>query len=156
MVETSDEKGERLMTRLAVNRVVSSRLVAVGLIGAIAGGVVAHYGAPSPVTMAQARAGDAYANLDIFAETYEMVRGRYVEPVEEQELVESAVNGMLSALDPHSSYLAPSDFSEMQEQTEGKFGGLGIEVTMEEGLVRVVAPIDDTPAARAGMFRPAI
>jgi carboxyl-terminal processing protease len=105
-----------------------------------------------PLFSAHAATDDSYVNLDIFAETYEMVRSRYVEEVASKSLVEDAVNGMLGRLDPHSSYLPPEAFDEMQEQTEGKFGGLGIQVTMDEnGLVKVIAPIDDTPAAKAGV-----
>lgn len=94
---------------------------------------------------------DTYKQLQLFGDVFERVRADYVDEVEDQELVESAIRGMLSSLDPHSSYLSKENFEEMQVQTEGEFGGLGIEVTMENGLVRVVSPIDDTPAARAGI-----
>ena len=94
---------------------------------------------------------DTYRQLQLFGDVFERVRGEYVEAVSDQDLVESAIRGMLSELDPHSSYLDRDSFQDMQVQTEGKFGGLGIEVTMENGLVKVVSPIDDTPAARAGM-----
>ncbi|MEL6317258.1 MAG: S41 family peptidase, partial [Pseudomonadota bacterium] len=92
-----------------------------------------------------------FQSLELFGDIFERVRGSYVEELEDKELVEKAVNGMLSALDPHSSYLPPQQHEEMREQTRGEFGGLGIEVTMENGFVKVVAPIDDTPAARAGL-----
>jgi len=81
---------------------------------------------------------------------FERVRADYVEKPDDGKLVESAINGMLNALDPHSSYMDPKSFKDMQIQTRGEFGGLGIEVTMEDGLVKVVTPIDDTPAAKAG------
>jgi len=94
---------------------------------------------------------DTYKQLQLFGDVFERVRADYVEKVGDQELVEAAIRGMLSSLDPHSSYLSKKNFQEMQVQTKGEFGGLGIEVTMEKGLVRVVSPIDDTPAARAGI-----
>ena len=95
--------------------------------------------------------GDVYKQLNLFGEVYERVRSEYVEKVSDKELIEAAINGMLQSLDPHSSYLNAESFSEMKIQTKGEFGGLGIEVTMENGLVKVVSPIDDTPAAKAGV-----
>ncbi|MEL6217094.1 MAG: S41 family peptidase [Pseudomonadota bacterium] len=92
-----------------------------------------------------------YEYLDLFGNIFERVRQAYVEEVDEQELIEAAINGMLSSLDPHSAYLPPENFEDMREQTRGEFGGLGIEVTMENSFVKVVAPIDDTPAAEAGL-----
>ena len=97
------------------------------------------------------KARTTYEYLDLFGEIFERVRGSYVEEVDEQKLIEAAINGMLSSLDPHSSYLPPQNFQDMREQTKGEFGGLGIEVTMENGFVKVVAPIDDTPAAKAAL-----
>jgi carboxyl-terminal processing protease len=94
---------------------------------------------------------DTYRQLNLFSEVFERVRADYVEEVTDEQLVESAINGMLSALDPHSSYLNQKNFRDMQVQTRGEFGGLGIEVTMENGVVKVVSPIDDTPAAKAGL-----
>ena len=94
---------------------------------------------------------DVYKQLNLFGEVYERVRSEYVEKVSDKELVEAAINGMLQSLDPHSSYLNADSFTEMKIQTKGEFGGLGIEVTMENGLVKVVSPIDDTPAAEAGL-----
>jgi carboxyl-terminal processing protease len=88
----------------------------------------------------------------LFGDVFEKVRTDYVERPDEAKLVESAINGMLTSLDPHSSYMDPKSFRDMQVQTRGEFGGLGIEVTMEEGLVKVVTPIDETPAARAGVL----
>jgi carboxyl-terminal processing protease len=95
--------------------------------------------------------GDTYRQLDLFGEVFERVRAEYVEQVTDKELVEAAINGMLVSLDPHSSFMNAEEFSDMQNQTRGSFGGLGIEVTMENGAVKVVSPIDDTPAAKAGL-----
>ncbi|MGA9090969.1 MAG: S41 family peptidase, partial [Bradyrhizobium sp.] len=103
------------------------------------------------VTAAKATA-DTYSQLNLFGEVFERVRTDYVEKPDDAKLVEGAINGMISSLDPHSRYMNDSAWHEMQETTRGEFGGLGIEVTMEDGLVKVVAPIDDTPAAKAGMM----
>ena len=94
---------------------------------------------------------ETYRNLSLFGDVYDKVRSEYVEKPNEQKMVEAAINGMLSSLDPHSSYLDDKGFKDMRTQTEGKFGGLGIEVTQEDGVVKVVTPIDDTPASRAGI-----
>src|SRR6266542_5718903 len=101
---------------------------------------------------ARAAAADTYRQLNLFGDIFERVRSHYVEKPEDSKLVEHAINGMLNGLDPHSSYMDPKSFRDMQVQTRGEFGGLGIEVTMEEGLVKVVAPIDETPAAKAGVL----
>jgi carboxyl-terminal processing protease len=101
---------------------------------------------------ARAAATDTYRNLNLFGDVFEKIRSDYVERPDEQKLVESAINGMLTSLDPHSSYMDPKSYRDMQVQTRGEFGGLGIEVTQEEGLVKVVTPIDDTPASRAGIM----
>ncbi len=93
-----------------------------------------------------------YQQLDLFGDVLERVRSDYVEEPDDEKLIESAINGMLSSLDPHSAYLNRKHFQDMQVQTRGEFGGLGIEVTMESGVIKVVAPIDDTPAARAGVL----
>lgn len=100
---------------------------------------------------AQSKTSETYKQLDLFGDVFERVRADYVEPVTDEQIVEYAINGMLTSLDPHSSYLNPKNYSEMKVQTKGEFGGLGIEVTMEQGLVKVVTPIDDTPAFRAGI-----
>ena len=92
-----------------------------------------------------------YEQLDLFGDIFERIRAQYVEDVDEADLIEAAINGMLTSLDPHSSYLSPKDANDMRVQTRGEFGGLGIEVTQEEGFVKVVSPIDDTPAAAAGI-----
>ena len=92
-----------------------------------------------------------YEQLDLFGNIFERIRSQYVEPVDESKLIEAAINGMLTSLDPHSSYLPPRAFKDMQVQTRGEFGGLGIEVTQQDGYVKVVSPIDGTPAAEAGV-----
>jgi carboxyl-terminal processing protease len=101
---------------------------------------------------AKAAAADTYKQLNLFGDVFERVRADYVEKPEDSKLVEYAINGMLSSLDPHSSYMDGKSYRDMQVQTRGEFGGLGIEVTMEDGLIKVVAPIDDTPAAKAGIL----
>lgn len=100
---------------------------------------------------AHASDSETYRQLSLFGDVFERVRADYVEPTEDSKLVEYAINGMLTSLDPHSSYMTPKSFRDMQVQTRGEFGGLGIEVTMENGVVKVVTPIDDTPASRAGL-----
>jgi len=106
--------------------------------------------APTPTEAANS---ETYRQLNLFGEVFERVRADYVTPVEDEQLVEDAIQGMLAGLDPHSSYLNPRNFQEMQIQTRGEYGGLGLEVTMDQdlGVVRVVSPMDDTPAARAGI-----
>jgi carboxyl-terminal processing protease len=123
------------------------------LMGAMAGA-----GATALVTQTQllptavAASADTYRQLSLFGDVFEKVRTDYVERPDEAKLVESAINGMLTSLDPHSSFMDAKSFRDMQVQTRGEFGGLGIEVTMEEGLVKVVTPIDETPASRAGIL----
>ncbi len=94
---------------------------------------------------------DTYRLLSLFGDVFERVRNEYVEPVSDEQLIEAALNGMLTSLDPHSGYLNAKSFRDMQVQTKGEFGGLGIEVTMENGWIKVISPIDDTPAAKAGL-----
>src|SRR5437660_1302322 len=101
---------------------------------------------------AKAAAADTYRQLSLFGDVFERVRSDYVEKPDDAKLIESAINGMLAGLDPHSSYMDAKSFRDMQVQTRGEFGGLGIEVTMEDGLIKVVTPIDDTPASRAGIM----
>jgi len=95
---------------------------------------------------------ELYQQLNLFGDVLERVRRDYVEPADEKTLIENAINGMLTALDPHSSYMNPKTYKDMQVQTKGEFGGLGIEVTMENGVIKVVSPIDDTPASKAGIM----
>jgi carboxyl-terminal processing protease len=101
---------------------------------------------------AQAAVADTYRQLILFGAVFERVRADYVEKPDDSKLIEAAINGMLAGLDPHSSYMDSKSFRDLQVQTRGEFGGLGIEVTMEEGLLKVVAPIDETPAAKAGIM----
>jgi carboxyl-terminal processing protease len=101
---------------------------------------------------ARAASSDTYRQLNLFGDVFERVRSDYVEKPDDSKLVESAISGMLTGLDPHSSYMDAKSFRDMQVQTRGEFGGLGIEVTMEDGLIKVVSPIDDTPASKAGIL----
>ena len=103
------------------------------------------------IAQENARNTTVYEQLDLFGDVFERIRTYYVEDVDEAELIEAAINGMLTSLDPHSSYLPPQDYDSMQEQTRGEFGGLGIEVTQEEGFVKVITPMDGTPADEAGV-----
>jgi len=106
---------------------------------------------PLTAIAAEKNTAETYRLLNLFGDVFERVRGEYVEEVSDEELIEAALNGMLTSLDPHSGYLNAKSFRDMQVQTKGEFGGLGIEVTMENGWVKVVSPIDDTPAFRAGL-----
>lgn len=117
----------------------------------LAAGVIVGGFALSLPAMAQNNNSETYRQLNLFGDVFERVRADYVEDVSDEALIEAAINGMLTSLDPHSSYLSPKNFRDMQVQTRGEFGGLGIEVTMENGYVKVVSPIDDTPAFRAGL-----
>src|SRR5215475_9640746 len=103
------------------------------------------------VGAAASNTSETYKDLNLFGDVFEKVRSNYVDEVKDDTLIEGAINGMLTALDPHSNYLNAKNFSDMKVQTRGEFGGLGIEVSMENGLIKVVSPIDDTPAARAGL-----
>src|SRR3974390_679141 len=101
---------------------------------------------------AYAAAADTYRQLNLFGDVFDKIRNDYVEKPDETKLIDAAINGMLAALDPHSSYMDAKAFKDMQVQTKGEFGGLGIEGTQEDGLIKVVTPIDDTPAAKAGIL----
>jgi len=131
-----------MMRRLAL-------LAAGALAGAVATGSVAQFGGAGEATAA---ATDTYRQLNLFGDVFERIRADYVEEPDDAKLIESAINGMLSSLDPHSSYLNSKDYQDMQVQTRGEFFGLGIEVTMENELIKVISPIDDTPAAKAGVL----
>ncbi len=112
------------------------------------------FGVDWPIAHARAQdsnRAETYRLLTLFGDVFERIRAEYVEPVNDRELIENAINGMLTGLDPHSSYMNAKSFRDMQVQTRGEFGGLGLEVTSENGIIRVVSPIDDTPAARAGV-----
>ncbi len=119
----------------------------------VAAALVVAYGLAlsAPSVLAQGNTSETYRQLNLFGEVFERVRADYVEDVQDRKLIEDAINGMLTALDPHSSFMNARAFRDTQIQTRGEFGGLGIEVTMENGLVKVVSPIDDTPAFRAGI-----
>jgi carboxyl-terminal processing protease len=124
----------------------------IAALGGIAGGVLLSTQVAGPLIAQEARANSSvYEQLDLFGDIFERIRANYVEEVDEAALIEAAINGMLTSLDPHSGYLPPSDFDDMQVQTRGEFGGLGIEVTQEDGFVRVITPMDDTPAMAAGV-----
>ncbi|MFQ6753183.1 S41 family peptidase [Cereibacter sphaeroides] len=119
--------------------------------GTVAGVLLATQVAGPLIAQEQQRSKSVYEQLDLFGDIFERIRAQYVEEVETDKLIEAAINGMLTSLDPHSSYLPPDDFDDMQVQTRGEFGGLGIEVTQEEGFVKVVSPMDGTPADAAGI-----
>lgn len=122
-----------------------------GAIGTLAGAVVATQFAGPLVAQETGKNASVYEQLDLFGNVFERVRADYVEQVDDKKLIEAAINGMLTSLDPHSSFLSAKDYEDMQTQTRGSFGGLGIEVGQEDGLVKVISPIDDTPAAEAGV-----
>src|SRR3546814_741330 len=107
--------------------------------------------AAAPSASASAKAPLPLEELRTFAEVLDRIKAAYVEPVDDKTLLENAIKGMLSNLDPHSAYLEPEAFAELQESTSGEFGGLGIEVGIEDGFIKVVSPIDDTPASKAGI-----
>ena len=127
------------------------RFVLASLTGVMLGAVVTTQVAGPLLAQEAERRASVYEQLDLFGDIFERIRSQYVEEVDESELIEAAINGMLTSLDPHSSYLSPDDAADMRVQTRGEFGGLGIEVTQEEGFVKVVSPIDDTPADEAGI-----
>lgn len=128
------------------------RRFVVAALGGTLAGILATTQIAGPL-LAQDSADNAsvYEQLDLFGDIFERIRSQYVEEVDEGDLIEAAINGMLTSLDPHSSYLSPDDAAQMRLQTRGEFGGLGIEVTQEEGFVKVVSPIDGTPASEAGI-----
>jgi carboxyl-terminal processing protease len=131
------------------------RKVSLVLFGAVLGAGTATVATQTHLlssTSAVAASAETYRQLSLFGDVFEKIRTDYVEKPDEAKLIEAAVNGMLTSLDPHSSYMDAKSFRDMQVQTKGEFGGLGIEVTMEDGLIKVVTPIDDTPAARAGLL----
>jgi carboxyl-terminal processing protease len=129
------------------------RKLSLVLMGALVGaGATTLVSQDNLLSSAVAASAETYRQLSLFGDVFEKVRTDYVEKPDEAKLIESAINGMLAGLDPHSSYMDPKSFRDMQVTTRGEFGGLGIEVTMEEGLVKVVTPIDETPAARAGIL----
>jgi len=122
-----------------------------GLGGAALGALVSTQLAGPLLAQEADKGKSVYEELDLFGDIFERVRTSYVEQVDDKTLIEAAINGMLSHLDPHSSYMPPDDFDDMRVQTKGEFGGLGIEVTQENGIVKVVSPIEGTPADKAGI-----
>ena len=127
------------------------KFVMAALGGTLAGFIATTQVAGPLLAQEAAKQTNVYEQLDLFGDIFERIRAQYVEEVDETKLIEAAIDGMLTSLDPHSSYLSPDDAADMRVQTRGQFGGLGIEVTQEEGFVKVVSPIDGTPAAEAGI-----
>ena len=124
------------------------------LIAAVVGGLIGIVVAPQmagPLLASETGQAKTYQQLELFGNIFDRIREKYVEDVDDSKLIEAAINGMLTSLDPHSSYLSPDDADDMRVQTRGAFGGLGIEVTQEDGFVKVITPIDETPAAEAGV-----
>jgi carboxyl-terminal processing protease len=140
----------KLRTGLLLGAAFTAGVVAGPASGLLARNFGVHLGIPTAFAQDSDNA-DTYRLLSLFGDVFERVRADYVEPVKDRDLVENAINGMLTGLDPHSSYMNSKAFRDMQVQTRGEFGGLGIEVTQESGFIKVVTPIDDTPAARAGV-----
>ncbi|SDG23647.1 MULTISPECIES: S41 family peptidase [Thalassobaculum] len=134
-----DKARSRAIRRVAVSAALAFAVGGGVLLGATGGG------------QSQTNSTDTYRQLSLLGDVFEKVRAQYVEEVSDEKLVEAAINGMLTSLDPHSSYLSAKSFQDMRVQTKGEFGGLGIEVTMENGFVKVVSPIDDTPASEVGL-----
>lgn len=128
------------------------KLVIAALGGTLAGALVASQMAGPLMAQEAAPESNLFEQLDLFGDIFERIRGQYVEEVDSKKLIEAAINGMLTSLDPHSSYLNAEDAADMNTQTRGEFGGLGIEVTQEEGFVKVISPMDGTPAAKAGIL----
>jgi carboxyl-terminal processing protease len=138
----------KFRTGLLLGGVFAAGIVA----GPLVGTLDSRLGWPIAHARAQdSRNAEMYRMLDLFSDVVERIRAEYVEPVNDKELIENAINGMLTGLDPHSSYMNAKAFKDMQVQTAGQFGGLGLEVTAENGIIKVVSPIDDTPAARSGI-----
>lgn len=127
------------------------KYVMAAIAGTVAGAGIATQLAGPLLAQEASRNASVYQQLDLFGDIFERIRAQYVEEVAPEKLIEAAINGMLTSLDPHSSFLPKKDFDAMQVQTRGEFGGLGIEVTQEDGYVKVVTPMDDTPAAAAGI-----
>ncbi|THD76622.1 S41 family peptidase [Thalassobius vesicularis] len=127
------------------------KFVMAAVSGTLAGVLVTTQVAGPLLAQESAQKTNVYEQLDLFGDIFERIRAQYVEEVDEKKLIEAAINGMLTSLDPHSSYLPPQDAADMRMQTRGEFGGLGIEVTQEEGFIKVVSPMDGTPAQAAGI-----
>ena len=128
------------------------KFVMAALGGTLAGALITTQVTGPLIAQEASKSSNVYEQLDLFGDIFERVRNQYVEEVDSKDLIEAAIAGMLTSLDPHSSYLKADDFGDMQVQTRGEFGGLGIEVTQEEGFIKVVSPMDDTPADQAGIL----
>ena len=144
-------------------RLTPFRMLALLLALSVPAGLLIAQEAPAPVSPAEDELEappetvtrdplEIYADLNLFGDIFDRIRKEYVDVPDEKELIRAAIQGMLTSLDPHSGYLPPADYDDMREDTSGEFGGLGIEVTMEEGVIKVISPIDDTPAAKAGIM----
>ena len=135
-----------------MNRIADIVLKSFAIFGIAVFGALAVFFINPTQSISQSSTDDeTYRQLSLFGDAFQLIRDDYVEDIEDETLISNAINGMLSSLDPHSSYLPDSDFKKMRERTKGEFGGLGIEITMEDGYVKVVSPIDETPAAKAGI-----
>ncbi|MGY6696853.1 MAG: S41 family peptidase [Roseinatronobacter sp.] len=128
-----------------------NRFVMAGLGGILGGALLATQVAGPLLAQERMRSSSVYEQLDLFGDVFERIRNQYVEEPDTAKLIEAAINGMLMSLDPHSGYMPPDDFDDMRTQTRGSFGGLGIEVTQEDGFIKVVTPMDGTPADKAGV-----
>ncbi len=128
-----------------------NKVLMAALGGTVAGALLVTQFAGPLIAQDATKNASVYQQLDLFGDAFERIRSQYVEQVDSQKLIEAAINGMLSSLDPHSSYMNAKDYAAMQVQTKGEFGGLGIEVTMQDGYIKVVSPIDGTPADKAGI-----
>ena len=137
--------------RLTPFRTAVSAVVLFGL-GLACAPLIAQDQAATPAETAPRTADEIYSDLSLFGEVFDRIRAEYVEAPDEKKLIHAALRGMLTSLDPHSDYMEPIDYADVQEDTSGQFGGLGIEVQMEDGAIRVVSPIDETPAAKAGIL----
>ena len=145
-----DYRSRRFRTGLLLGTAFAAGVV----IGPAAGLIGRHFGADLGIGAALAQdssRADTYRLLTLFGDVFERVRAEYVDPVDDKDLIENSINGMLTGLDPHSSYMNAKAFRDMQVQTKGEFGGLGIEVTQDNGFIKVISPIDDTPASKAGV-----
>lgn len=140
----------RLRKQVLLGAVFAAGVAAGSASGFIGRGLVVRWGVPAAFAQEGGNT-ETYRLLSLFGRIFEIVRADYVQPVPDRDLIENALNGMLTGLDPHSSYMTPKAFRDMQAETRGRFGGLGLEVTQENGLIKVVSPIDETPASRAGI-----
>src|SRR5579863_2703159 len=146
-----DYRSRRFRTGLLLGTAFLAGLAIGPASGLIANHLGYRFGIPSAFAQDSSGRADTYRLLTLFGDVFERVRAEYVDPVSDKDLVENAINGMLTGLDPHSSYMNAKQFRDMQVQTKGEFGGLGIEVTQDNGFIKVISPIDDTPASKAGI-----